>query len=168
MLKRKTTTKASEAAETAKPSKLPIPRRKPAPETFSPAKPTGRTPKAAKPARGREPAAPTNAPAEAEPKTAPAKPAAADAVSAVASPQKPAGKLSCLDAAAEVLRAAAGPMRVREMVAAMAAGGLWHSEAPTPHQTLASALLREIAKKGPASRFRRADRGQFALNADPA
>ena len=45
----------------------------------------------------------------------------------------------------------------------MAEKGLWTSTAPTPHQTLASALLREITKKGTASRFRRADRGTFEL-----
>ncbi|HEX8914376.1 MAG TPA: winged helix-turn-helix domain-containing protein, partial [Humisphaera sp.] len=75
------------------------------------------------------------------------------------------GMLSCLGAAAEVLKGAAEPMRCRELVDAMAARGLWSSTAPTPHQTLASALLREITKKGAASRFRKADRGRFALNA---
>jgi len=56
-------------------------------------------------------------------------------------------------------------MRCRELVAAMAERGLWASAAPTPHQTLASALLREITKKGASSRFRKADRGRFALAA---
>ena len=61
--------------------------------------------------------------------------------------------------------AAAGhPRRCREMVATMKDRGLWSSDAPTPHQTLASALLREVTKKGPASRFRKADRGRFELN----
>jgi hypothetical protein len=150
-----------------KPSKLPIPRRAPAAETFKPAKARGsaKGDKLAKTARASEPAV-VQPPTDAEPTAAEAAPAATDAPTTVASPT--AGKLSCLDAAAEVLRTAAGPMRVRELVAAMAAGGLWTSAAPTPHQTLASALLREIARKGQASRFRRADRGRFALAAKPA
>ena len=86
----------------------------------------------------------------------------AQPAAAVAAPAD--GKRSCLDAAAEVLRASGQPMRCRELVDAMRAKGLWTSTAPTPHQTLASALLREITKKGTASRFRKADRGQFALN----
>jgi hypothetical protein len=154
MLKRKTKNAAS-----GKPSKLPIPRRVPVAE--APAQPAKA--KASKPAvtaREPEPARVTEAPAEAAPA-----PAAATRTTA-ATPT--AGKRSCLDAAVEVLRAAAEPMRCQELVAAMRAKGLWTSAAPTPHQTLASALLREITKKGPASRFRRADRGQFALAADPA
>ena len=62
-----------------------------------------------------------------------------------------------------MLRATGSPMRCREMVTAMAAKGLWESTAPTPQQTLASALLREITKKGNGSRFRKADRGTFEL-----
>lgn len=73
--------------------------------------------------------------------------------------------MSCLDAAAEVLKAAGEPMRCKAMIDAMWSRKLWTSDAPTPHQTLASALMREITKKGSASRFRKADRGQFTLNA---
>ena len=56
------------------------------------------------------------------------------------------------------------PIASRSSGAAHAAP-LAPSAAPTPHQTLASALLREITKKGAGSRFRKADRGQFALAA---
>ncbi len=73
------------------------------------------------------------------------------------------GKLSCLDAAAEILKTSGQPMRCKELVEAMEAKGLWASTAPTPHQTLASALMREVKVKGDKSRFRKADRGQFAL-----
>jgi len=65
---------------------------------------------------------------------------------------------------ADRARAAGTPMRCKELVTAMADRGLWTSTAPTPHQTLASALLREITKKGAGSRFRKADRGTFELN----
>jgi hypothetical protein len=71
--------------------------------------------------------------------------------------------MSALDAAAEVLKAAGGPMRCKEMVAAMRDKGLWQSDAPTPAATLSSALLREITAKGVKARFRKADRGLFEL-----
>lgn len=75
------------------------------------------------------------------------------------------GKMSCLDAAAKVLGETGQPMTTREMVDAMVAKGYWKSDAPTPHNTLYSAILREVQKKGDASRFKKADRGKFALNA---
>jgi hypothetical protein len=147
MLKRKT-----KNATIGKPSKLPIPRRVPMAEV------TAQPAKASKPATAaREP--------DAAPEPTPTPRAT---TRALPPPTEAAGKRSCLDAAAEVLKADGRPMRVRELVAAMRDRGLWQSDAPTPHQTLSGALLREIAKKGPASRFRRADRGQFALAADPA
>ena len=71
--------------------------------------------------------------------------------------------LSCLDAAAAVLKSKGEPMRCADMIAAMKEKGLWETNAPTPAATLYSALLREITKKGDASRFRKADRGLFAL-----
>lgn len=72
-------------------------------------------------------------------------------------------RVSALDAAAEVLRKAGQPMRCKELVAAMAEQGLWTSPAgKTPHATLYAAILREISAKGEASRFAKADRGQFA------
>jgi hypothetical protein len=73
-------------------------------------------------------------------------------------------RLSCLDAAARVLADAAEPMRVRAIVDAMKDKGLWSSDAATPHATLYSAILREITLKKGKSRFRKAARGQFALN----
>jgi hypothetical protein len=71
--------------------------------------------------------------------------------------------MSCLDAAAAVLKAHGEPMRCADMIAAMKEEGLWETSAPTPAATLYSALLREITKKGPASRFTKSDRGLFAL-----
>ncbi len=69
--------------------------------------------------------------------------------------------MSCLDAAAAVLKAKGEPMVCKAMIDAMHEQGLWKSDAPTPHATLASALLREL-RKGAASRFKKVDRGQFA------
>ena len=78
-----------------------------------------------------------------------------------AAPKKP----SCLDAAAQVLRDAKEPMQVRAMVTAMKEKGLWSSDAPTPWATLYSAIIREIKVRKGESRFKKTDRGHFALNA---
>jgi hypothetical protein len=45
----------------------------------------------------------------------------------------------------------------------MLAKGLWKTKGKTPEATLYAAILREIQKKGEASRFAKADRGMFAL-----
>jgi hypothetical protein len=74
-------------------------------------------------------------------------------------------RLSALDAAALVLANAPAPMRCGDLITAMAAKGLWTSpNGKTPHATLNSALIREIARKGDQSRFRRCGRGMFKLN----
>ena len=71
--------------------------------------------------------------------------------------------LSCLDAAAAVLKAKGEPMRCADMITAMKDKGLWETSAPTPASTLYSAVLREITNKGSASRFKKTDRGLFTL-----
>ena len=68
-----------------------------------------------------------------------------------------------MDAAAAVLKAKGEAMRCADMIAAMAEKDLWKTSAPTPAATLYSALLREITKKGSASRFKKTDRGLFTL-----
>lgn len=74
------------------------------------------------------------------------------------------GKMSALDAAAQVLTSANGPMNTKDMINAMAELNLWSSpNGKTPHATLYAAILREINVKGSGSRFVKADRGQFAL-----
>jgi HB1/ASXL restriction endonuclease-like protein with HTH domain len=74
-------------------------------------------------------------------------------------------KLSAIDAAAQVLAASKEPMNAKEMIEAMAAKELWTSPGgKTPHATLYSAIIREIATKGKESRFVKKDRGQFAAN----
>lgn len=74
-------------------------------------------------------------------------------------------KLSALDAAAQVLAASKEPMNTKQMIDAMAAKGLWSSPGgKTPHATLYSAILRELATKGKEARFKKVDRGHFAAN----
>ncbi len=80
--------------------------------------------------------------------------------------QKP-KRVSALDAAAQVLAKAGKPMRAQELIAAMAEQNLWKSPGgATPHATLYAAMQREERDKGGASRFRKVDRGLFALNAE--
>ena len=56
-------------------------------------------------------------------------------------------------------------MQCKAMIDAMFTAKLWSSDAPTPHATLYSAILREITTKGSESRFKKTERGHFALNA---
>lgn len=91
------------------------------------------------------------------PKAAPA------ASNAAPRPRAAGGKVSALDAAAQVLAHAGQPLSCKEMIAAMATQGLWTSPGgKTPDATLYSAILREINAKGAASRFVKAERGKFA------
>ena len=84
---------------------------------------------------------------------------------------KPAGdakpkKLSAINAAAKVLADAKEPMACKELIEAMEKKGLWTSPGgKTPHATLYSTILREINAKGKEARFKKTDRGQFAINA---
>lgn len=72
-------------------------------------------------------------------------------------------RTSALDAAARVLAESKTPMTSRELIDAMAAKGLWTSPGgKTPHATLYSAMLREIATKGKDARFTKTERGKFA------
>lgn len=94
-------------------------------------------------------------------------------------PVKP-KRLSALDAAAHVLgslnaREARAGLTASELIERMAAAGLWTSPGgKTPAATLYSAITREIAAKGSASRFAKADtsadgsRGRFVAMAHTA
>ena len=73
------------------------------------------------------------------------------------------GKLSGLDAAAQVLGEAGTPLNAKEMVDTMLAKGLWTTGGRTPAATIYAAILREIQQKGDQSRFVKAERGKFAL-----
>ena len=72
-------------------------------------------------------------------------------------------KVGALEAAVKVLAASKEPLNCKAMIEAMAKRGLWTSPGgKTPHATLYSAIIREIALKGRESRFVKKDRGQFA------
>ena len=75
---------------------------------------------------------------------------------------KPAKPMSGLDAAAKVLKQAKEPMSAKAIVEAAMAKGLWQSNGATPHATIYSAMIREIAAKGSDARFKKVGRGQFA------
>jgi hypothetical protein len=99
-------------------------------------------------------------------KTATSRPAAASDPAQAAPPvpvESPA-KLGALEAAARVLRESQQAMTCPELIAAMAARGYWTSPAgKTPQATLHAALTREITSKQDQSRFRKTERGKFAL-----
>ena len=71
--------------------------------------------------------------------------------------------MSGLDAAAKVLGEASEPLNCQQIVETAAAKGYWKTNGKTPHATVYSAIIREIAKKGAESRFRKAERGKFEL-----
>ncbi|GIK54163.1 MAG: hypothetical protein BroJett014_31360 [Planctomycetota bacterium] len=80
----------------------------------------------------------------------------------MASREKKPKRVSALDAAATVLAASEVPMRAKEMIAEMEAKGLWKSPGgKTPEATLYAAIIREIAAKGTAARFKKHERGVF-------
>jgi hypothetical protein len=71
-------------------------------------------------------------------------------------------KVSAIDAAAQVLAGAKEPMNCKAMIEAMAKRALWTSPGgKTPHATLYSAIIREIALKGKEARFAKTERGKF-------
>jgi hypothetical protein len=73
-------------------------------------------------------------------------------------------KLSAIDAAAKVLVEDGGALNCQEMIDAMAAKGYWTSPGgKTPAATLYSAILRELQTKGNDSRFKKTERGKFAI-----
>ena len=98
---------------------------------------------------------------------APAKKASPKAKAKPAKKAEPStnGKLSAIDAAAKVLGESKEPMNTRAMIEAMAKKGYWTSPGgKTPWATLYSAILNEVTTKGKDSRFKKTDRGRFALN----
>jgi hypothetical protein len=60
-----------------------------------------------------------------------------------------------LDAAAKVLAESKKPMTCREIVDVAFRKKYWKSGGQTPHATIYSAMLREIAAKGKTSRFKK-------------
>lgn len=95
-------------------------------------------------------------------KTATAKPAK-PAKGRKAKPVADDGKLSALDAAAQVLAGFTGTMSAPELIEVLAARKLWTSPSgKTPAATLSAAIGREIKVKGTAARFQKVGRGRFA------
>ena len=77
-------------------------------------------------------------------------------------------KMSLLDAATHILSlGAALPMRCKDIVKLAIDRNLWTpGKGKTPTSTLYAAIHREIKAKGDASRFRKVERGKFALAAE--
>jgi hypothetical protein len=75
--------------------------------------------------------------------------------------------MSLLAAATHLLGRAEGPMQCKDLVEQARAQGLWAPRrgGKTPDRTLYAAILREITGKGDTARFRKAERGRFALRA---
>ena len=81
-----------------------------------------------------------------------------------AAPKQGEKKMSALDAAAKVLSVSKEPLCCKEMIGQMASKGYWKSPSgKTPAATLYAAMTREINTKGNDARFKKTDRGQFAL-----
>ena len=75
---------------------------------------------------------------------------------------------SGLDAAARVLAEADESMSVKQIVAVAFEKGYWKSDGRTPHATIYSAMIREMATKGDAARFERGTRrGTFRARCTP-
>ena len=72
-------------------------------------------------------------------------------------------RLSCVSAALKVLGESSEPMNAQELITAMEAKGYWISPGgKTPHATLYSAILRDLAK-GDDSKFVKTERGRFTV-----
>jgi HB1, ASXL, restriction endonuclease HTH domain len=75
-------------------------------------------------------------------------------------------KLSAIDAAAKVLGESGQALNCGELIEAMAKKGYWTSPGgKTPASTLYASILRELKVRGAQARFRKTERGKFALNA---
>jgi hypothetical protein len=73
-------------------------------------------------------------------------------------------KMSQIEAAVAVLAKTKEPMNCKAMVEAMQVAGLWASPGgATPDATLYASILREINTKAKDARFKKVDRGLFAL-----
>jgi len=91
-----------------------------------------------------------------------AAPAAAKPAKIKAAPAPKPKRVSCLDAAAIVIADSDKPMRANDMIAEIQQRKLWSSpEGKTPEATLYAAVIREIAARGKAARFRKVERGLF-------
>ena len=76
---------------------------------------------------------------------------------------KGAKRPSGLDAAAKVLAEVGKPMSCKAITERMLGQGLWQTKGRTPQATIYAAVIREIARKGKAARFRKVERGKFSV-----
>lgn len=74
----------------------------------------------------------------------------------------------CLEAAVIVLTKAKKPMGCKALMDAILEQKLWSTQGATPHQTLSSAIQREIKVKKKESRFVKTGRGLYELKKAPA
>ncbi len=74
------------------------------------------------------------------------------------------GKMSGLDAAVKVLSEAGEALDCKTIVTRALEKGYWKTGGKTPQATVYAAIIREIAKKGGEARFRKTERGKFALS----
>ena len=72
--------------------------------------------------------------------------------------------MTTLDAVLKVLQEAGSPLHYQEITKRILAAGHWKTEGQTPAATINARLAVDVKKNGPASAFRRAGRGIFALN----
>ena len=73
-------------------------------------------------------------------------------------------KAGLVDAAIQVMKETGQPMNCKDIVKVILEKKLWETTGKTPDATLYSSILRDIQKKGADARFKKVDRGQFALN----
>jgi hypothetical protein len=100
-----------------------------------------------------------------EPQSAKAKSSKGTAKAAKATKPAKDKKMSAVDAAAKLLGESGEPMNCKSLIEGIAAKGYWTSPGgKTPHATLYSAIIREISVKGKESRFKKTERGNFAIN----
>jgi len=74
-------------------------------------------------------------------------------------------RLGLVDAAIQVMKETGEPMNCKDIVKVILEKKLWETTGKTPDATLYSSILRDIQKKGSEARFKKVERGQFALNA---
>ena len=112
---------------------------------------------------GKTPAKPAAKPKAANPDLVPLEKATAPKPSKSTRAAKP-ERMSALDAAARVLAESREPLSCPQLIQAMEAKGYWKSPGgKTPAATLSSAIQRELKTRGNQARFKKIERGQFAL-----
>ena len=75
-------------------------------------------------------------------------------------------RVKLLDAIHTILSEAAQPLGSREILERITSRKLWSTVGKTPENTILSQLGKEIRQQGTSSRFRRVDRGLYAVNED--